>query len=68
MASDPREQWLMEPLLSLAKHVEWHRANGVDPVSGLLPPHAQLCAELVAHAMMRAGGAATADGGRRRRI
>ena len=53
MTSDPRDAWSMEPLLSLAPHVEWHRANCSDPVSGLLPPHVQLCAELVARAWQR---------------
>ena len=54
---DPRELWPLEPLLSLSTVVEQHnRPDGgtVDRISGLLAPHVQLCAELVAQAHLRA--------------
>ena len=54
MLTDPRDAWPMDSLLALTKQVEWHAANAVDRVSGLLAPHAQLYAELVAQAHMRA--------------
>ena len=53
MGLDPRTSWPMEPLLTLTSHVDWHRKEAVERVSGLLTPHAQLCAELVAQAHMR---------------
>ena len=51
--NDPRDAWSMELLMGLALHVEWHINHGIDYVSGLLPPHVQLCAELVALAHLR---------------
>lgn len=52
-APDPRDLWPMEQLVSLSAHIEWHAKNAVDPVSGLLPLHIQLFAELVAQAWLR---------------
>ena len=60
-SADPRDAWAMDSLLSLAPHVEWHRNHGCDKVSGLPPPHVQLCAELVALARERASADAVKE-------
>ena len=60
-SADPRDAWAMDSLLSLAPHVEWHRNQGCDKVSGLAPPHVQLCAELVALARDRASADAVKE-------
>ena len=53
--ADPRASWSMRDVLALMPYVDAATKGeaGVDRVSGLLPPHIQLFAELVAQAHLR---------------